>query len=123
MGGEGKYFQMQSEPAYTSNVERIYIGNIENLQSYNWENTMTLEEHKVWTQPVVIDDIDSVYIIGGYGYENQRANPWYTRSTVEIIDTELDTITEDTSLHYPVYSAAAVYVSSLRKIYVLGGTD
>lgn len=42
---------------------------------------------------------------------------------MEVIDTTLDVLEEATSLHYAVYSAAAVYVESNRQIYVLGGAD
>lgn len=63
----------------------------------------------------------ALHIAGGYGYENQRANPWYSRSTVEVIDTATDEMEAVSSLHYAVHSAAAVYVSSVRQIYVIGG--
>lgn len=61
-GGEWNYFMNANEPGYTSNIERLYIGDLGNLEHYDWQTLFTMEEHKVWTQPVVVDDI--IFMIG-----------------------------------------------------------
>ena len=57
-----RYYQQSSSPGYTEEVDRIYIGDLDNLQDYDWTTVYHMNEHKVWTQPVVIDDF--IYIIG-----------------------------------------------------------
>eukprot|EP01084_Bolivina_argentea_P294213 506189_1 len=100
---------------YINSIERIYIGNINNIQSESWQNiTHGMNEKKNGLRSVILND--NIYIFGG------EMNSGLKVKTVEIIyNTNRNKIYFDNPLLYAMYQGCVVVIND--EIYYFGGVN
>eukprot|EP01084_Bolivina_argentea_P287771 493802_1 len=116
IGGETSYNNQGQYPIYTNSIEKLYIGNMNNIQNENWiQLSNTLVDPTAFTRSVVVNDF--IYIIGGY-----QSNPFGYTSKVYIIDTNNnDNVYVDSNMAYALSSVNTIFLNNY--IYIMGGHD
>eukprot|EP01084_Bolivina_argentea_P067582 123043_1 len=113
IAGRDRGYAQSSE--YRSDVERIYIGDVDNIQSYSWHK-LAHGVSKARARTACIEMSEKIYVIGG----ETRGTIYYS-DIVDVIDiANNDTMSVGPRLNEK-RSAAAVIAGSDRRIYVFRG--
>lgn len=113
----GANFNGEEFDGFFKSVERIYVGDLDNIQQSSWSMMETeLSSERAESRAVRSDD-GYVFIIGGHGADSSDLK------TVDVLDINSELIIPFDDLSYSVRGTAAIYMPLQSTMYAFGGSS